>query len=87
MPSRIVRAGIELEAEQVQWALAGTPVVQAKPQTSGAPESASKGDAAAAARFEQRLREALGLAAARKEAQANGQAEANNKAAEKKEKK
>ena len=37
--------------------------------------------------IEQRLREALGLAAARKEAQANGQAEANNKAAEKKEKK
>lgn len=83
MPSRIIRAGVEIEAEAVQWRLAGAPAAAQRPaQPSARPGAAPAAgdDAESAARFELRLREETdrarrsgyqeGLDAGRKEAHA-----------------
>lgn len=60
MPSKIIRAGMEIEAEAVQWTLAGSPLAAPGPaQPSARPGSAPAvgTDAESAARFEQRLRD------------------------------
>lgn len=79
MPSKIIPAGVELDAEQIQWAIAGTPVQgsQSSARAGGGAQLAGA-DGEAGARFEQRLREETerarrsgyqeGLAAGKKEA-------------------
>lgn len=78
MPSKIIRAGLELEAQEIRWSLAGSPPVPDKPGVGSGAAAPHHNDAAAAARFEQRLREEAesarragyqeGVAAGRKEA-------------------